>query len=100
MSGAQTVTGRIAQAEAVSLLLAGSLCLLPFLLPYHLLPIPSFQAEWLAAALGSSSAPAPRAGGRTMRGACAYPGDIAQRLPATRCDAYHRHVLDAGKSRG
>jgi O-antigen ligase len=36
----------------VSLLLAGSLCLLPFLLPYHELPILSFQSEWLAAALG------------------------------------------------
>jgi O-antigen ligase len=28
------------------------MCLLPFLLPYHLLPILSFQVEWLAAALG------------------------------------------------
>ncbi len=36
------------QVETVSLLLAGSLCLLPFLLPY---PQP-FLAEWLAAALG------------------------------------------------
>src|ERR1035437_1276987 len=36
------------QVGAVSLLLAGSLCLLPFLLPYPQL----FQAEWLAAALG------------------------------------------------
>ena len=36
------------QTEAMSLLLAGSLCLLPFLLPYPQL----FQAEWLAGALG------------------------------------------------
>ncbi len=36
------------QVETLSLLLAGSLCLLPFLLPY---PQP-FLAEWLAAALG------------------------------------------------
>lgn len=48
MSGVQAVT----RADAVSLLLAGSLCLLPFLLPYHQLPILSFQAEWLSAALG------------------------------------------------
>ena len=41
-----------AGSKAVSLLLAGSLCLLPFLLPYHQPPILSFQAEWLAAALG------------------------------------------------
>jgi O-antigen ligase len=40
------------QSEAVSLLLAGSLCVLPFLLPDHHLPLLSFQAEWLAAALG------------------------------------------------
>jgi O-antigen ligase/polysaccharide polymerase Wzy-like membrane protein len=52
VSGVQAVTPRSAQADAVSLLLAGSLCLLPFLLPYHQLPILSFQAEWLAAALG------------------------------------------------
>jgi len=43
------------QADAVSLLLAGSLCLLPFLLPYHQSPILSFQAEWLAAALGTAA---------------------------------------------
>ena len=40
------------QTESVSLLLAGGLCLLPFLLPEHHLPLLSFQAEWLAAALG------------------------------------------------
>ncbi len=48
----QVVRAKNAQAEAVSLLLAGCLCLLPFLLPYHQPPILSFQAEWLAAALG------------------------------------------------
>ncbi len=37
---------------SLSLLLAGSLCLLPFLVPYHQLPLLSFHAEWLAAALG------------------------------------------------
>lgn len=41
-----------AGAGTVALLLAGGLCLLPFLLPYHQPPILSFQAEWLAAALG------------------------------------------------
>ncbi len=40
----------------MSLLLAGSLCLLPFLLPYHQQPIPSFFPEWLAAALGIAAA--------------------------------------------
>jgi hypothetical protein len=36
----------------VSLLLAGFMCLLPFLIPYHQLPLRSFYPEWLAAALG------------------------------------------------
>jgi len=40
----------------MSLLLAGSLCLLPFLLAYHQQPIPSFFPEWLAAALGIAAA--------------------------------------------
>src|SRR2546430_4341010 len=40
----------------MSLMLAGSLCLLPFLLPYHQQPIPSFFPEWLAAALGIAAA--------------------------------------------
>jgi O-antigen ligase len=40
----------------MSLLLAGSLCLLPFLLPYHQQPILSFFPEWLAVALGMAAA--------------------------------------------
>ncbi|MBE0627208.1 MAG: O-antigen ligase C-terminal domain-containing protein [Burkholderiales bacterium] len=52
MSGVQEVKNASAGGESVSLLLAGSLCLVPFLLPYHQLPILSFQAEWLSAALG------------------------------------------------
>lgn len=36
----------------MSLLLAGSLCLLPFLVPYHQQPFLSFFPEWLAVALG------------------------------------------------
>ena len=43
-------------APAIGLLLAGSLCLLPFLIPYHQLPVLSFHAEWLAAALGATAA--------------------------------------------
>jgi O-antigen ligase len=39
----------------MSLLLAGSLCLLPFLLPYHQQPVLSFFPEWLAAALGAAA---------------------------------------------
>src|SRR6266571_4407570 len=37
-------------------MLAVSLCLLPFLLPYHQPPILSFFPEWLAAALGIAAA--------------------------------------------
>jgi len=37
-------------------MLAGSLCLLPFLLSYHQPPILSFFPEWLAAALGIAAA--------------------------------------------
>ncbi|HEX4798883.1 MAG TPA: Wzy polymerase domain-containing protein [Burkholderiales bacterium] len=43
-------------AQAISLLLAGCACVLPFLLPYHQLPVLSFHAEWLAAALGTAAA--------------------------------------------
>ena len=43
-------------AQAISLLLAGSLCLLPFLLPYHQQPVLSFFPEWLAVALGIAAA--------------------------------------------
>jgi len=42
--------------HATSLLLAGGLCLLPFLLPYHQQPILSFFPEWLAVALGAAAA--------------------------------------------
>lgn len=52
MRSTPAVAAGISQADAISLLLAGGLCLLPFLLPYHQLPVLSFQAEWLAAALG------------------------------------------------
>lgn len=55
MHGAQAVGSGVPLSQAVSLLLAGSLCLLPFLLPYHQPPILSFQAEWLAAALGTAA---------------------------------------------
>lgn len=41
---------------ATSLLLAGGLCLLPFLLPYHQQPVLSFFPEWLAVALGAAAA--------------------------------------------
>jgi len=37
-------------------MLAGSLCLLPFLLPYHQQPVLSFFPEWLATALGIAAA--------------------------------------------
>jgi O-antigen ligase len=46
----------------MSVLLAGSLCVLPFLMPYHGAPVADFHAEWLAAALGISAALAALAG--------------------------------------
>jgi O-antigen ligase len=47
---------RASSAPTIGLLLAGSLCLLPFLLPYHQQPILSFFPEWLAVALGIAAA--------------------------------------------
>jgi O-antigen ligase len=47
-----------AQPQRIGLLLAGGLCMLPFLLPYNQL----FQAEWLAGALGVVAALATLAG--------------------------------------
>src|SRR5690242_13672427 len=38
-------------AQAIGLLVAGSLCLLPFLIPIHQQPLLSFYPEWLAGAL-------------------------------------------------
>lgn len=43
-------------AQAISLLLAGSLCFLPFLVAYHQQPVLSFFPEWLAGALGTAAA--------------------------------------------
>ena len=57
----------------VGLLLAGSLCLLPFLIPYHQPPLLSFHAEWLAGALGVAAALAFLAG-RGARSQAALPG--------------------------
>jgi Virulence factor membrane-bound polymerase, C-terminal/O-Antigen ligase len=55
-------------AQTATLLLAGALCVLPFLLPYNQL----FEAEWLAAALGTAAALA----------ALAVPGASVLSLPA------------------
>src|SRR5262245_16220508 len=44
------------EMHAVCLLLAGAMCLLPFLIPYHQLPVLSFYPEWLAVALGVCAA--------------------------------------------
>src|SRR5690606_12598631 len=43
-------------AGAVSVMLAGSLLALPFLLPGQQLPVPGFLPEWLAASLGLAAA--------------------------------------------
>jgi O-antigen ligase len=45
-------------APDIGLLLAGSACLLPFLIPYHQQPILSFYPEWLAVALGTAASAA------------------------------------------
>lgn len=42
--------------SGIGLLLAGSACLLPFLVPYHQQPFLSFFPEWLAVALGLAAA--------------------------------------------
>ena len=49
-------SGNTSRAPTIGLLLAGGMCLLPFLLPYHQLPIKTFQAEWLVVALGVAAA--------------------------------------------
>lgn len=48
--------GAVTRLPSISLLLAGGLCFLPFLMPYHELPVKTFHAEWLAAVLGISAA--------------------------------------------
>lgn len=53
-----------ARTSAIALLLAGSLCLLPFLIPYHQQPVLSFYPEWLAVALGIAAVLAALAAGR------------------------------------
>ncbi|OGI39579.1 MAG: hypothetical protein A2V91_03620 [Candidatus Muproteobacteria bacterium RBG_16_64_10] len=40
------------RAASVSLLLVGLIAVIPFLLPYHRLPLPAFYSEWAAFALG------------------------------------------------
>ena len=64
MNGVPAVTPGISRSASVSLLLAGGMCLLPFLLPYHQPPILSFQAEWLAAAIGIAAVLAALTGAR------------------------------------
>jgi O-antigen ligase len=44
-----TTGGRTAE---IALLFAGSMCVVPFLVSYHELPMANFYPEWLAAALG------------------------------------------------
>ncbi len=48
--------GALPRYMELSSLVAASICVLPFLLPHHALPLPSFQAEWLAFALGTTAA--------------------------------------------
>jgi O-antigen ligase len=59
-------------APAIALLLAGGMCLLPFLVPYHQQPVLSFFPEWLAAALGIAAALVALAG-RGFRAEAALP---------------------------
>lgn len=44
------------KAQGLALLVAGLLCLVPFLNPLHALPIPTFYEEWLAFVLGLAAA--------------------------------------------
>jgi O-antigen ligase len=50
------VSSAAARSQVISLLLAGGLCSLPFLMPHHELPAKTFHAEWLSATLGVSAA--------------------------------------------
>jgi O-antigen ligase len=43
-------------APEIGLLLAGGMCLLPFVLPFHRQPVLTFYLEWLAVALGVAAA--------------------------------------------
>ncbi|MGB5082477.1 MAG: Wzy polymerase domain-containing protein [Burkholderiales bacterium] len=65
---------KIGDIPAIGLLLAGSLCLLPFLVPYHQEPFLSFFPEWLAAALGISAAAVVLAGDRATSARLPTPG--------------------------
>lgn len=56
MTGSDSTNSPGLAGNAVSLLLAAAMCCLPFVLPEHELPIQSFQAEALAAALGVAAA--------------------------------------------
>jgi O-antigen ligase len=47
----QDIASRKRRPE-LALLLAGCLCVIPFVVPYHQAPIPSFYSEWLAGAFG------------------------------------------------
>lgn len=73
----QEVTARPSarMAQAAALVILGMLFVLPFVLPIHRLPLPAFDAEWLAAMLLSAAAVALGASGRRQVG-------IAWPLPA------------------
>src|SRR5688572_24709366 len=43
------------RASGVALLMAGAMCLVPFLQPRHMPPLRAFYDEWLAFALGFAS---------------------------------------------
>ena len=86
----QAAMARNRQTGSISLLLAGGLCLLPFLLPDHHLPLLSFQSEWLAAALGVAAMLTALAGrgGAFLSGAST--GTVVDRVRAVSCCANTR----------
>jgi hypothetical protein len=66
------VTEGVRGPHEIGLLLAVAMCVLPFLVPYHQLPILSFYPEWLAVALGVPAALC----------VLAWRGGVAEPLPA------------------
>lgn len=53
--GSQKLLGVAGHVALISASLLGLMAVVPFLQPYHLLPIPSFYSEWFAFALGVSA---------------------------------------------
>jgi O-antigen ligase len=73
-------------APDTGLLLAGSMCLLPFVLPYHQQPVLTFFLEWLAVALGVTA-------GMVVLASRQFTADAALSAPAFWFTAFALFVL-------